>query len=650
MPGVRFGLLTRIVVALAATGLIPVAFVSYRLVDLNRDALISQVLQTHAVAARTTAERIEAFVAGWRTVGEAVAQNALFATSPRSPEAASILQDLLAARAEIGAAAIVNLRGEELLRAQRRDVAADLPAILEVPLTEPVGIRRVANRVWMVENLPLAGAGGYLRLVVDARALDESIDPEEIGQDAEIAVVDRAKHVILGRASAASFPASLLDDATSGHGTKGARRYEASDGEVALGAFGPVSGTGWAVVSVQPGRVAEAVARRLRVRALIAIAIAIALIALAALAAWGSLVRPIRSMLAAQRRLTRLPGAEGGDELRQLKSSLDVLERRVRDKAALDDLFLGRYRVLDILGEGGMGSVFRGWDPKLQREIALKTIHLGRANSGREAMLQALMKEAVTVAKLSNANIVAVFDVEDSGDAAFVAMELVDGVSLEKYLHVQERVEVSQVVPLAAAIANGLAGAHRAGIVHQDVKPANVLLGRDGTIKVTDFGIAALVTSAEKRKGVVFGTPGYIAPEAIERGVTGPEGDLFSLGVLLYHSLSGIAPFNRSSVRKTLLATLHETPEPLESFIPDIEPQVARIIARLLEKDPFARIREAGAVSRELGEIAVRRRWTWKFQMPWLERDPLLFRSTMKSEMIPTLTITGANVASGVPE
>lgn len=653
MPRIRVGLLTRIVVALAATGLLPVAFVSYRLVDLNRDALFSQVLQTHAVAARTTAERVEAFVAGFRTIAETVAKNPEIAADPRSPESAQLLQDLMTSRADIAAVAVVNLKGETLLRAQRRDAADLLPEILDSSYVEPFVVRRVADRVWLVENLPLEGGGGYLRLVVDADSLAESINPEEIGEDANIAVVDRSRAVVMGSvASADAFPTQLVTDATAGRGTKGARRYAAKNGEVVLGAFAPVVGTPWAVISVQPGHVAEAMALSLRRRALIAIGVALVLIALVAIIAWGSFVRPIRQMLMTQRRLASLPVEEKGDELAQLRASLEALERRVQDRAAMDDIFLGRYRVLDILGEGGMGTVFRGWDPKLQREIALKTIHLGAKvdPDRREQMLDGLLHEAVTVARMSNPNVVAVFDIEDSGDAAFVAMEIVDGESLERYLQMHGRLDPAHVVPLGAAIANGLAAAHRAGVVHQDVKPANVLLGQEDSIKVTDFGIAAMITSAQKKKGTVFGTPGYIAPEAISEARVEPAGDLFSLGVILYRALAGDSPFTRSSVRKTLLATLHEDPPPLDSIVKGLDPQIERIVLRLLEKDPFRRIREADALATELGEIAIRRRWSWKYRTAARKFDNEHFRTTVRSEMLPTITVSGPSSRSGAEE
>ena len=153
------------------------------------------------------------------------------------------------------------------------------------------------------------------------------------------------------------------------------------------------------------------------------------------------------------------------------------------------------------------------------------------------------MREAVTAARFSHPNVVAVYDVEESPEGAYIAMELVEGISLERLLLQRGRLRPAEVIPLGAAIARGLAAAHARDIVHRDVKPANVMLGRDGSIKVTDFGIADLIAASVRADGLVFGTPGYLPPEALRGAGHNRAGDLFALGVVLYECLAGVKPF-----------------------------------------------------------------------------------------------------------
>ena len=203
-----------------------------------------------------------------------------------------------------------------------------------------------------------------------------------------------------------------------------------------------------------------------------------------------------------------------------------------------------------------MGTVFRGWDPKLQRPVALKTIRLGDDVPAPERgnLVESLMREAVTVAQFHHSNVVAVFDVEESGDSAFIAMEFVDGVSLDSQIDGRP-LSIEQTLVVGLALGQALEAAHGAHVIHRDIKPANILISWDGTVKVTDFGIAELL-SALTDLSMVFGTPGYMAPELIGGRGSLPAGDMFSAGVTLYQCLTGFAPFDRPNMKETLEATL----------------------------------------------------------------------------------------------
>ncbi|MEM7357324.1 MAG: response regulator, partial [Acidobacteriota bacterium] len=157
---------------------------------------------------------------------------------------------------------------------------------------------------------------------------------------------------------------------------------------------------------------------------------------------------------------------------------------------------MGRYQVLEVIGQGAMGVVYRGWDPRLRRPVALKTLRFDHpGEQDRKLNISRLLAEAITVARFSDPNIVAVYDVGEGPDSAFIAMELVDGASLDSVLSRQAKLPVDQVIALGIAISRGLAAAHAQGVVHRDVKPGNVLLGRDRSIKVTDFGVALMMSS-----------------------------------------------------------------------------------------------------------------------------------------------------------
>jgi len=257
-----------------------------------------------------------------------------------------------------------------------------------------------------------------------------------------------------------------------------------------------------------------------------------------------------------------------------------------------------------MVGSGAMGTVFKGWDPKLDRPLALKTIRLESEAGKREKLATTLLREAKTSAGFNHPNIVTVYDAAGEGAAAFIAMEFVDGITLEDLITSRRRLEWRQAVPLGAAIARGLAAAHDRQLVHQDVKPANILLGKDGSIKVTDFGISQLISAAHPTEGVICGTPGFIAPECLEGAGYSPKSDLFALGVLLYECLAGAHPFASRNLRVTILNTLNKDPERLAGLHPDMPPELERLIFQLLEKSPDRRPADAETVTRVLEALA----------------------------------------------
>ena len=355
----------------------------------------------------------------------------------------------------------------------------------------------------------------------------------------------------------------------------------------------------------------------MRRSSLLSVGAAVLLVGLISGVAYRSVVRPVRELARAQFRLAHVEKpSPSGNEIDQLRGGLAVLERQTRDREEMGRIFLGRYLALEVVGTGGMGTVFRGWDPRLQRAIALKTIRLqeGLAPNIRAERLAQLLHEAVTVAKFSHPNIVAVYDVEDSDDAAYIAMEFVDGVSLDRFLIRGQALPVDQAALLGAGIARGLAAAHDHGIVHRDVKPGNVLLGRNGAIKVTDFGVAGPAPRPGEKTRVVFGTPGYMPPECVEaRSQPSAVGDLFSLGVILYECLSGAPLFTGKNAHQALMRTAAGDVPPLRRRHPEVPAALDTLVLGLLQRNPARRHPTSGRdLAERLEQLAAAGGWRWR--------------------------------------
>lgn len=325
----------------------------------------------------------------------------------------------------------------------------------------------------------------------------------------------------------------------------------------------------------------------------------------------------------------------------------DIIELRTalrRDDFASGDIYLGRYRALETLGEGAMGVVLRGWDPRLKRPVALKTLRFETFLGAEESRgaLEDLLSEASTLARFNHPNIVSVYDAGDDDGTGFIVMELVDGISLDEHLQAVQRLTVPQLVDLGLAVARALGVAHGNGLVHRDVKPGNILLGRDGVVKVTDFGLAQLVSSLAEGD-MIFGTPGFVPPECLAGDRHSPAGDLFSLGAVLYRCATGHSPFEADTVREVLTLTLRRDPDPVQKLRVGMPPALARLISDLLAKDPERRP-TADDVESRLGflasppitwDLAPLSRPKGRAAVPFLALDPAEGESTAPLGLAP---------------
>ena len=642
----RPGLLARLILALGLVGLLPVAFTALRLIGLNQTAVTDQAKSLYAVAVRTTAERIGSFLESRLVLAQSLAADSSMA-DPLSPGAQATLRRSQAAwGGDLGVQAlvIVTLEGEEVIRAQLPEARERVAAALQAPPGPSALLVDHGEGPLLRVQHPLANGGGFVWLICDATEVVKALDIYDLAEESDLLLVDSERRALLGeQALVDDFPPDLVTTAATSQ-TSGVQSdfVSARDGGEFIGAWAGVQHGGWAVLARQPLAIAQQVAQRMWRQSWIAVAGALLLIGLMSAVAYASVVRPVRQVAAAQRRLAGLPAAAGsGDEIGQLRAAFEALERRINDQERLDEVFLGRYQVSDVLGSGAMGTVFRGWDPKLQRPVAIKTVRLDKKLQGRRRreLVERLVSEAVTVARFNDPNIVSVFDVEDHPDGAYVAMELIDGASLEQVIWRNKRLPADQVVPLGAAIAGALATAHRLGIVHRDIKPANILLGSDGTIKVTDFGISELMASAAPTEDVVFGTPGFVPPETLRGKGYDESGDLFSLGAVLYASLVGRTPFEGRSVKEVIRRTLFGVVEPPGRLLPGVPGELDELVMQLLDRDPKARPADAGKVAELLEELARARGFRWlapERPAESADDDAALSESLQESRWLPT--------------
>lgn len=263
-----------------------------------------------------------------------------------------------------------------------------------------------------------------------------------------------------------------------------------------------------------------------------------------------------------------------------------------------------RYRLLERAGSGGMATVYKAQDLMLRRLVAVKLLHDGLTDN--EEFLQRFQREAHAAANLSHPNIVTVHDIGQDKHRHFIVMEFVSGRTLKslirEYLQREgDPLPVARTLNLAIQICAGIGYAHRAGLIHCDVKPQNVLVTRDDRVKVADFGIARALSQASLHTGSqLWGTPHYFAPEQAAGEPATPASDVYAIGIILFEMLTGRLPFEAETLPALALKHLHETPPLITELNPAVPAQLEKIINKVLSKEPAGRYRTAGQLERIL--------------------------------------------------
>lgn len=259
-----------------------------------------------------------------------------------------------------------------------------------------------------------------------------------------------------------------------------------------------------------------------------------------------------------------------------------------------------RYQLLQRVGSGGMAEVFRARDLMLERYVAVKILRADYSNS--QAFQERFRQEARAAANLSHPNIVTVHDFGLDRGQLFIVMEHVPGSDLKTLLRQRGRFSIEEAIPLIVQACAGIGYAHRAGLVHCDVKPHNMLVTPDKRLKVTDFGIArALATiHPDEHSDVVWGSPQYFSPEQAAGEPPSPASDVYSLGIVLYEALTGSLPFNGSTPEELARMHLEAPPAPIREYLPEIPEPLEQIVEKVLSKEPSARYRTADQLGRVL--------------------------------------------------
>ncbi|MBN1135157.1 MAG: protein kinase [Anaerolineae bacterium] len=264
---------------------------------------------------------------------------------------------------------------------------------------------------------------------------------------------------------------------------------------------------------------------------------------------------------------------------------------------------LGKYEIRALVGRGGMGIVYEGWDPLLERKVAIKVLapHL----VWEQDFVERFLREARAAARIKHPNIVTIYDVGREGGWYYYVMEYLDGQSLVDMIRARGALSVHEVIAILHPLANALDSAHHSGLVHRDVKPANVIIDHNGRVTLTDFGI---VRAAQETRltlsGSVVGTPVYMSPEQIKGLAVDARSDQYSLGIVAYELLSGLVPFKADSTLALMYKVVHEPLTPIRNIRPDLPPGVEQVLAKVLAREPGDRYSSATAFVDDLAQFA----------------------------------------------
>jgi serine/threonine protein kinase len=297
-------------------------------------------------------------------------------------------------------------------------------------------------------------------------------------------------------------------------------------------------------------------------------------------------------------RLSRTLGGHPGDPPRS-QSPLPA-------GALVPGTLLGGYRIERLIGRGAMGAVYLAVDPRTDAPLALKTLALAQEfdEAEHDAARARFLQEAAAASRLQHPDIVTLYGAGEDRGIAYLAMEALAGADLSRYTRPSRLLPEPVVLRIVARVAEALAYAHRQGVVHRDVKPANVMVDLPAhQVKVTDFGIARCTDAARTRTGLIIGTPAYMAPEQLAGDAPDAASDLYALGVMLFQLLTGRLPYEGESMGRLLQAIAKQAPPALRELRPSLPPALEPLVRRLLAKNARERWRDGQEVAAALLDL-----------------------------------------------
>jgi len=267
---------------------------------------------------------------------------------------------------------------------------------------------------------------------------------------------------------------------------------------------------------------------------------------------------------------------------------------------------LGRYEILRAVGKGAMGVVYEGRDPSIGRRVAIKTCRPDVLKTSiREELLQRFDRELRTAGNVQHPNVITIYDVGEHEGYPYIAMEFVEGCDLRDVLETRHDYAISALVEMAAKLCEGLHAAHEHGIVHRDVKPANVLIAKNGAVKIADFGIAKIPDSDLTLDGAIVGTPQYMSPEQFLGNPLDGRADLFAVGIILYELLTGVKPFPGETLSTVMHQVLKKEPARPSELNPSLPEPLVQVVMKALSKRAGDRYVDGAAMARALRESIV---------------------------------------------
>ena len=262
---------------------------------------------------------------------------------------------------------------------------------------------------------------------------------------------------------------------------------------------------------------------------------------------------------------------------------------------------IGKYCILELVGEGAMGVVYKARDSVLDRTVAIKVMNESIAR--QDDLRQRFLHEAQAAASLQHPNVVCIYDLGDLDGHLYIAMEFVDGIDLEKLLEMGQPLSLQAKLDIMIDVLTGLTFAHKRGIIHRDIKPANIRVTEEGRAKIMDFGVAHLASSSMTTTGSLLGTPSFMAPEQVTEGKTTPGTDIFAVGGVLYQLLTNLKPFEGPTLQNLFFKIITEKPKRVSELMPGLPPALDRIVDKAMAKEPADRYTNALDMANDLSAV-----------------------------------------------